>query len=308
MGLKQIDALLDRPIAFHPAFVAITGSITAALMLSQAWYWKDRTADPAGWFYKTQREWQEETGLTRYEQETARRVLKDRGLLEEKTAPPYRLYFRVDKLAVYRALGVEIPQAETPHGEIPQLPISQKNEDAEIPQVEIQQVETPHSSCSKAPCQHGVLLQPITENTAEITTGSTERVPRSKPEIVKAAPGREAAKIKGREKDKEPADSAHHRIIAKRVELFGATPNMGREAKAVKWMLDREISEADIIEYMGEMARAAADRGFAPSLDLVARQIEGWRIRKATPAQIKPHGGFISQADINSPLRNRVVL
>ena len=30
--------LLDRPIAFHRCFVTLTGSVTAALMLSQALY------------------------------------------------------------------------------------------------------------------------------------------------------------------------------------------------------------------------------------------------------------------------------
>ena len=115
MSNQQINSLLARPIAFHPAFVAITGSVTAALMLSQAWYWKDRTNNADGWFYKTQKDWQEETGLTRYEQETARRVLKEKSFLEEKTAPPYRLYFRVNKDAVFQALGVETPQVGTPH-------------------------------------------------------------------------------------------------------------------------------------------------------------------------------------------------
>jgi hypothetical protein len=94
----MIDAeiVLDRPIAFHRYFVDVTKSISAALMLSQAIYWSKRTKDDAGWFYKSQAEWQEETGLTRREQETARRRLKQCNLLEEKRAGnPARLFYRL---------------------------------------------------------------------------------------------------------------------------------------------------------------------------------------------------------------------
>ena len=55
----------DRPIAFHRCFVTLTGSVTAALMLSQAMYWQKRTKDPEGWWCKTVEEWTEETGMTR---------------------------------------------------------------------------------------------------------------------------------------------------------------------------------------------------------------------------------------------------
>lgn len=68
--------MLDRPIAFHRIFVDITGSVTAAVMLSQAYYWSRRTKQPGNWFYKSAKEWTEETGLSRKEQETARRSLR----------------------------------------------------------------------------------------------------------------------------------------------------------------------------------------------------------------------------------------
>jgi hypothetical protein len=93
-----LDDLLDRPIAFNPAFKRITGSTVAALFLSQAWYWSKRTSDDSGWFYKTGAEWEEETGLTRSEQETARRHLKALGLMEEDLRGiPATLYYRVNK-------------------------------------------------------------------------------------------------------------------------------------------------------------------------------------------------------------------
>ena len=95
----NILAVLDRPIAFQRVFVKLTDSINAALMLSQAVYWSSRTDDPAGWFWKTQGQWEDETGLTRREQDGARKILDGDGLgflLEEKRGIPPKIYYRVD--------------------------------------------------------------------------------------------------------------------------------------------------------------------------------------------------------------------
>ncbi|MGL1664079.1 hypothetical protein ACSTJP_00070, partial [Vibrio parahaemolyticus] len=71
------------------------------LMLSQALYWSKRTNDPDGWFYKSQVEWEEETGMTRYEQEGARKALIKLGVLEElKRGVPCRLHYRVNMKAL----------------------------------------------------------------------------------------------------------------------------------------------------------------------------------------------------------------
>ncbi|WP_275931311.1 hypothetical protein [Aeromonas sp. 1HA1] len=95
---------LDRPIAFHRPFVAITGSVTAALFLSQALYWAKRCKvhdDGSAWFYKTQADWEEETGLTRYEQEGARKTLRNLEVLKEKRVGlPAQLYFCIDLVAL----------------------------------------------------------------------------------------------------------------------------------------------------------------------------------------------------------------
>lgn len=93
--------ILDRPIAFQRPFVALGAGITGALMLSQAVYWARRGSNEAGWFFKTQVEWEEETGLRRAEQETARKRLLGMGVLEEdRRGIPAKLFYRVnfDKL------------------------------------------------------------------------------------------------------------------------------------------------------------------------------------------------------------------
>ena len=79
--------LLDRPITFHRVFVDLTGSINAALLLSQAVYWTNRLPpEREGWFYKTKEEWTAETGLSRKEQDKARERLGELGLIESRRA------------------------------------------------------------------------------------------------------------------------------------------------------------------------------------------------------------------------------
>jgi hypothetical protein len=98
--------LFDLPITFHRCLVRVTGSVTAALMLSQAMAWTEQLApEMAGWFMRSQGDWAEETGLSRWEQETARRVLRSCGLLEErKMGIPARLWFRVNRPRLAAAL------------------------------------------------------------------------------------------------------------------------------------------------------------------------------------------------------------
>jgi len=87
----------------------------------QGWYWSKRTSDENGWFYKTVVEWEEETGLTRSEQETARKHLKD--ILDvELRGVPATLYYRVNKEKILDLLGIQF--AETLQTEIAEFPQS----------------------------------------------------------------------------------------------------------------------------------------------------------------------------------------
>jgi hypothetical protein len=89
-------------------------------MLSQGLYWAER-AKGDGWFYKSREEWKAETGLTRDEQETARRKLRDRGLPRERLAGnPRRLFFCVDLERVAVALAERLyPAAGFPPAQNP---------------------------------------------------------------------------------------------------------------------------------------------------------------------------------------------
>ena len=116
--IEAIKKLCDRPIAFHRVYAKISGGITSGLMLSQAMYWSTRTNDSEGWFYKTADEWEEETALSRREQETARMRLRNTGFWEEKLrGVPARLHFRIDldKLISSLAESAKLDSRDTPN-------------------------------------------------------------------------------------------------------------------------------------------------------------------------------------------------
>lgn len=104
--LKQLQT-----VTFHRAFVDVTGSINAALMLSNAVYWTNKLPpERDGWFYKTKEEWTAETGLTREQQDKARQRLNELQLLESRRAKASDtecvtvLWHRVNESALFAAL------------------------------------------------------------------------------------------------------------------------------------------------------------------------------------------------------------
>ncbi|WP_165847688.1 DnaD domain-containing protein [Ammonifex thiophilus] len=104
--MRLTDFLRDvgQPAAYYPKLTKITGGVKETLFLCYLIYWTGKQKDSDGWIYKTREEIEEETGLSRWEQEAARKNLKARGFIEEKYAGlPRKLYFRVDMEAVNTA-------------------------------------------------------------------------------------------------------------------------------------------------------------------------------------------------------------
>ncbi len=103
--------LFDRPIAFQRSFVKLTGSITGALMLSQAIYWQKRCQREDGWWWKTLDEWGEETGMTRKEVERSRRECRKFLQYKVQGLPPKGHYrVNVGALVEYVQNGqIELP-------------------------------------------------------------------------------------------------------------------------------------------------------------------------------------------------------
>lgn len=159
--------LLDRPIAFNRTFVDLGVGITGALMLSQCVYWSTRTKDAQGWFYKTQSEWTSETGLTRREQETARKKLAVKGYLEEdRRGVPCKTFFRINR----NALETDLLQlAQMRHSSMAE---SDKL-DGENDQPSV--AESAKQKCTKAPDSDGGMRPTIAETTAEITPETTQQ-------------------------------------------------------------------------------------------------------------------------------------
>jgi hypothetical protein len=127
------------------------------LLLSQLLYWRERTNNPEGWVYKTHEEWEWETGLSRREQDTARRRLCNAGFIEERLAGmPARMFFRLKEEAILKAIG-NVAQ----YGRKRQTTVGRKapNSQAEI----ATQVEP------EAPSKQGTIGQAITKNTSKKT-------------------------------------------------------------------------------------------------------------------------------------------
>jgi hypothetical protein len=72
------------------------------------YYWDGKGHDADGWIYKTEKEMEEETGLTRFYQRKARNVLLKKGVIEEvKRGLPRRLHYRLNLLALMDVLSHE---------------------------------------------------------------------------------------------------------------------------------------------------------------------------------------------------------
>lgn len=174
--------LLDRPIAFNRTFVDLGIGITGALMLSQCVYWSTRTKNSEGWFYKTQAEWTEETGMTRREQETARKKLTSKGYLEEaRRGVPCKTYYRLDRDALEADL---IQIAQKRHSSMAE---SAKQECMKAPS---SMAESAKQDCTKPPDSDGGMRPTITETTTETTAEIT-------PETTQVAPGASPAAAEG---------------------------------------------------------------------------------------------------------------
>ena len=107
----RLCALLKQrgPIAFSMRLAQITGHPKDAVLLSQLVYWTRHGRDVVarqGWIHKTREQWFEETGLSREEQENARRRLRRLNLAQEwRGGRPARLYFRIHTGTLSAALS-----------------------------------------------------------------------------------------------------------------------------------------------------------------------------------------------------------
>lgn len=145
-----LQTLRSRPVAYRRDFALIGGGALPGLFLSQLFYWHDKGHDPDGWIDKTQKEWFDELGLTRSEQETARSKLMKNGLIEEdRTLKGKRYRPVIDKI--------------------------------------IQMLESSITKCQNSAYRNGVFKHSsISENTTKSTSGDGTNVPIKDSNLVKA--------------------------------------------------------------------------------------------------------------------------
>jgi len=75
------DLLPNRTVGYSPDLARIVGGATIGLFLSQLLFLSDKGNNPDGWVYKSEAEMGRETGLTKREQQTARRKLLALGVI-----------------------------------------------------------------------------------------------------------------------------------------------------------------------------------------------------------------------------------
>lgn len=85
-----------RVIAYRPNLARLFGGVIAEVFFEQIFYWQDKSDSEFG-VYKTQEELEIETGLSRKEQETARKLLREKGvLIETHKRLEHRMYYKID--------------------------------------------------------------------------------------------------------------------------------------------------------------------------------------------------------------------
>jgi hypothetical protein len=78
---KVKDMLPHRVVGYSPDLARIVGGATIGLFLNQLLFLSDKGANIEGWVYKSEAEMGKETGLTKREQQTARRKLLALGII-----------------------------------------------------------------------------------------------------------------------------------------------------------------------------------------------------------------------------------
>ena len=74
----------DSVITIPKIYIDFTGDLTTAAILNQLVFYSDKGKRSDGFFYKSYKEWEEETGLTKRQVSYSIGKIKDLGLVETK--------------------------------------------------------------------------------------------------------------------------------------------------------------------------------------------------------------------------------
>jgi hypothetical protein len=102
---KVKDLLPNRIVGYSPDLARAVGGATIGLFLSQLLFLSDKGANPDGWIYKSEAEMGKETGLSKREQQTARRKLLSLGVLAiERRGFKFTYHFKVIWERLYQVI------------------------------------------------------------------------------------------------------------------------------------------------------------------------------------------------------------
>jgi len=169
-NLKQLTGSVK--VTYSPLIASLTGSINSAIFLSQLLYWWERKAN--GLLYKTIKEIENETMLSRFQQEQSIKKLKELGIIEVYVigVPPKRHFgINIEKIKEliedYNARNSQNEMQETNKSICKKL----TNQNAGNSQINLQ--ETDKLKCEKLTNQFVRNSQIFTKNTTKITTKTT---------------------------------------------------------------------------------------------------------------------------------------
>jgi hypothetical protein len=110
------EMLPNRTVGYSPDLARIVGGATIGLFLSQLLYLSDKGHNPEGWVYKSEAEMGKETGLSKREQQTARRKLLALGVITIMRGGWKNTYhFKVLWEKLYQVIaGIKRPQNVAP--------------------------------------------------------------------------------------------------------------------------------------------------------------------------------------------------
>jgi hypothetical protein len=137
---KVKDMLPNRVVAYSPDLARIAGGATIGLFLNQLLFLSDKGHDPNGWVYKSEAEMGKETGLTKREQQTARRKLLALGVIAIMRGGWKNTYhFKVIWEKLYQVIaGMQRPQ---------NVPTEKDEQQQTVPTEPVQNVSTQPPEC-----------------------------------------------------------------------------------------------------------------------------------------------------------------
>ena len=301
-SISHLLQLLDRPIAFHRCFVTLTGSVTAALMLSQALYWQRRCKDPEGWWYKTRDDWAEETGLSRYEQEGARKRLRELGVMQEHLRGlPATIWYRVNEERLLEGLSKVAQRATSnpvPVGGKPAVQLVENQPTGWRKNHQLVGGKPPNKLAGFAPTFKG------TETTTETTTEITTTTPNPSSFTERAAEP-EAARGGGVRDENQDRDGDHGIAVLEVIEEQPASDEEAANEQRPELTYPAKLTERereDIAAQVGPLPAEIAQQ----MLDVVQSRIQSGQIKtnpaavlrgivrkyRADPAAFDPSPGF----------------